>query len=484
MDFLPTLPLATNTLFFFGFLLFCGALGGYLAHRVSWIPSITGFMLVGLVAGPNGLQLFGYETLANAKIVIDISLALILYRLGLSLDWRAIVKDKALLAVSMVEATLTFAAVYVALVWFGIPTLPAAVIGAIAISSSPAVLIHVAHELGAHGPTTARSEALVALNNVIAFLVFAALLPALYNQSNAPLATMIGSPAYQLLGSSCLGLVMGLALHHVARTTKGASQYSLALVVGAVAMTLGLAMMFKLSVLFAPLVLGLVVRGVERKNVLANMDFGPAFELFFVALFVYAGASLHLKEMLAFAPAAAVFVVARSVAKWVGVAATGTLMGWPRKANLNAGLILLPMAGMAIGLANTTAEQFPYSGAVVASVVFAAVAVFETIGPPVVARALRWAGDVPSDYEGRGMTVADTQFESSDDASNNTGQDPEWHSDLYADDASNYSASDLSNGPVGKATNDTPHTGLSDTPDNTGHDQAAHDNNEHKPTAS
>jgi hypothetical protein len=145
---------------------------------------------------------------------------------------------------------------------------------------------------------------------------------------------------------------------------------------------------------------------------------------------------------------------------------------------------LLPMAGMAIGLANTTAEQFPYSGAVVASVVFAAVAVFETIGPPVVARALRWAGDVPSDYEGRGMTVADTQFESSDDASNNTGQDPEWHSDLYADDASNYSASDLSNGPVGKATNDTPHTGLSDTPDNTGHDQAAHDNNEHKPTAS
>jgi Kef-type K+ transport system membrane component KefB len=411
MDFLPTLPLATNTLFFFGFLLFCGALGGYLAHRVSWIPSITGFMLVGLLAGPNGLHLFGYESLANAKVVVDISLALILYRLGLSLDWRAIVHDKALIAVSLVEAALTFAAVYFALVWLGTPQLPAAVIGAIAISSSPAVLIHVAHELGAEGPTTERSEALVALNNVIAFLVFAALLPALYNQTNAPLATMIGSPAYQLLGSTVLGLLMGLALHHVARTTQGAAQYSLALVVGAVAMTLGLAMMFKLSVLFAPLVLGVVVRSVERKNVLANMEFGPAFELFFVALFVYAGANLHLKEMLAFAPAAAVFVLARSLAKWVGVAATGSLMGWPRKANVNVGLILLPMAGMAIGLANTTADQFPYSGAIVASVVFAAVAVFETIGPPVVARALRWAGDVPTDSEDRGLTVADAQFE-------------------------------------------------------------------------
>jgi hypothetical protein len=51
------------------------------------------------------------------------------------------------------------------------------------------------------------------------------------------------------------------------------------------------------------------------------------------------------------------------------------------------------MAGMAIGLANTTTAQFPYSGSVVASVVFAAVAILETVGPPMVARALFWSGD-------------------------------------------------------------------------------------------
>ena len=150
MEFLPSFPLQVSTLFFFGFLLFCGALGGYLAHRVPWIPSITGFMLVGLIAGPNGLHLFGFETLERAKIVIDIALALILYRLGLSIDLRAVIKDKGLLLVSLVESTLTFAAVYFALTWFGTPKLPGAVIAAIAISSSPAVLIHVAHELGAH----------------------------------------------------------------------------------------------------------------------------------------------------------------------------------------------------------------------------------------------------------------------------------------------------------------------------------------------
>ena len=408
MEFLPTFPLQVTTLFFFGFLLFCGALGGYLAHRVPWIPSITGFMLVGLLAGPNGLNLFGFETLERAKIVIDIALALILYRLGLSIDLRAVLKDKALLVVSFVESGLTFAAVYFALTWFGVPKLPGAVIAAIAISSSPAVLIHVAHELGAEGITTDRSEALVALNNVFAFLVFAALLPLLYFENNAPLSTMVGGPAYQLLGSTLLGGLMRYALHRVASITKDASQYSLVLVVGAVSMTLGLAITFELSVLFAPLVLGTVVSSLEREDLLADMEFGPAFELFFVALFVYAGANLHLKEMLAFAPAALVFVGARSIAKWVGVAATGAMVGWSRTTNLNAGLVLLPMAGMAIGLANTTTAQFPYSGSVVASVVFAAVAIFETLGPPVVARALYWSGDA-NDHKRTSDNVTDPQ---------------------------------------------------------------------------
>lgn len=407
MDFMPQWPIELNTLFFFGFLLFCGALGGFLAHRMSWLPSITGFMLVGLIAGPNVLGIFDYESLAQARIVVDISLALILYRLGLTLDFKQLVQDKALLLVSLVESGLTFAAVYGALVWIGTDALPAAAVAAIAISSSPAVLLHVSHELGAHGQTTDKAEALVAMNNVFAFLVFAALMPMMYQQNSAPLTTIFGAPLYQLLGSAVLGFVLGWILHLVARWTRSAPQYSLALVVGAVAMTLGLALSFGLSSLFAPLVLGAVVRSAEKQKLIANMEFGPAFELFFVALFVYAGANLHLKEMLAFAPVAGAFVLARCVAKWIGVAATGMAVRWPRKVHLNAGLALLPMAGMAIGLAQHTSEQFPKLGAEVASIVLAAVAVFETIGPPIVARALRWAGEVHGNDADRGLTQAD-----------------------------------------------------------------------------
>ena len=130
-------------------------------------------MLVGFLVGPSVMGLVSYEELSESRIVVDVSLGLILYRLGLSLDIKQLVRDKSLLITSLVECVLTFAAVYYGLAWIGVVGLPAAVIAAVAISSSPSVLIHVAHELGASGPVTDRAQSLVALNNVIAFMVFA-----------------------------------------------------------------------------------------------------------------------------------------------------------------------------------------------------------------------------------------------------------------------------------------------------------------------
>lgn len=393
MTFLPTWPLASNTLFFFGILLFCGALGGYIAHRWPWLPSITGFMIVGFLAGPNVLNIVGYEALAHSRIIIDVALGLILYRLGLSLDTKALLHDRRLLVVSLAESLLTFVAVFFAMRWLGLESLTAAVIAALAVSSSPAVLIHVSHEMGARGPVTERAKSLVALNNVIAFLIFSALLPWLYRSADAPLPTILGGPLYALMGSAALGGSVGLALHRAARFTKAAHQYHLALVVGAVTLTLGATIALNLSPLFAPLVLGVVVRSLEREELVADMEFGPAFELFFIALFVYAGANLHLSEMVQYAPAAAVFVLVRSLAKWVGVGLVSSLHGLPVQQAATTGLLLVPMAGLAIGLVNTTAGLFPQQGVVVSSVVLAAVAILETIGPVLSVKALRWSGD-------------------------------------------------------------------------------------------
>jgi Kef-type K+ transport system membrane component KefB len=393
MDFLPGWPPEVNTLFLFGVLLVGGALGGYFAHRLRWLPSITGFMLVGLLVGPQVLGFIGPEGMAHAKLVVDVALALILYRLGLSLDIKALLADQRLLVLALAEGLASFVFIYAALGMVGISGVVAAVIAAIGISSSPAVLLHVGHELGASGPVSDRARALVALNNVMAFVAFSVVLPVLYQHNDAGWAVTLGAPAWRLLGSAALGAGLGWVLHWAARRTRRASQYHLALVIGCVMFALGGAQALKLSGLFAPLVLGVVVRSLEKETLLADLEFGAAFELFFIALFVYAGANLHLSEMWQYAGAATAFVLARSAAKLLAVTGVGFTLGVPLRQGATTGMLLLPMAGLAIGLTATTIHLFPEQGAVVSAVVLASVAFLETVGPPIAALAFRRSGD-------------------------------------------------------------------------------------------
>lgn len=393
MNYLPTFPIDITPLMAFGLMLIIGAVGGYVAHRLSWLPSITGFLLVGFVCGPSGIGLLGQETIIKSQILIDIALALILYRLGLSLDIKILWRSPRLFFTSLVESFATFGLVFYVLYLFGMPTPVAVLVAAITISSSPAVLLHVAHEVGAKGPVTESTKTLVALNNLISFVAFSATLPALHYSTGSDWMTIILQPVYQLTGSLLLGCALAFGLHMIALRTQQAAQYKLALVIGTVIVAVGLAHELKLSMLFAPLVIGVVIKNLERETVVSNLEFGAPFELFFIVLFVFAGAGLHLNELIEFAPAVLVLVFARSLAKMFGTTATFSLFKEPLRAGMSSGMLLIPMAGLAIGLVQTSGNLFPQHAQTVTAIVLGAVAIFETIGPPIAAFAFRVAGE-------------------------------------------------------------------------------------------
>ena len=139
---------------------------------------------------------------------------------------------------------------------------------------------------------------------------------------------------------------------------------------------------------------GITVRNLEHKSLIADVEFGEAFELFFIALFVFAGANLHVHELVHVGPLALGLVAVRSLVKWGAVFAVGTAFRQPVAQAGTTGLLLIPMAGLAIGLVNTTQNLFPQSAAMVSAIVLASVAIFETIGPPVAALAFKLAGEV------------------------------------------------------------------------------------------
>jgi Kef-type K+ transport system membrane component KefB len=401
-DFLPTWPLADNAIAVFGLLLAAGAIGGYLTHRFNWLPSITGFMLVGFALGPSGAGFVSAETLAHARVLIEVALGLILYRLGLSLDLRAVLASRFLLVATGVESAATLLGVWGLLAMLGVPVATALLIAAIVVSSSPAVLIHVSHELKTAGPVTDTVPPLVAMNNVIAFLAFTLVLPVFLATANTPWENAVFNPLYRMLGSVLLAVVLAHMLHRMARLSRSASQYRLALVIGTVMLALGLAKMLHLSMLLAPLALGIVVRNLERDALIADMEFGEAFELFFIFLFVFAGANLHLQALIEYAPLAIALVLMRAVAKWGGVVAVARATGLPPMQAHSIGLLLFPMAGLAIGLVNTSESLFPQAAAMVSAIVLGSVAIIETLGPPIAAFAFKIAGEIGKDMADHG----------------------------------------------------------------------------------
>ncbi|MDH4273700.1 MAG: cation:proton antiporter [Gammaproteobacteria bacterium] len=393
MDYLPTWPLEFNTLVLFGVLLLAGAIGGYLAHRRPWLPSITGFMLVGFALGPSVLNILTIDALQNARIIIDVALGLILYRLGTSLDVASVLRNPYLLTASILESALTFLLVFFLLRAFDFQASESALIAAICISSSPAVLLHVAHEMGARGKVTDSAEAMVALNNVWAFVAYSAVLPFMHVDANAPWHTVIFQPLYRLLGSVALAAAVAWLLLQLARRLDKAHQYHLALVIGAIMLALGLAHTFNVSTLFALLVLGILIRTQVSNESFTRIHFGEAFELFFIVLFVFAGANLHIAELVHMLPVAVALVAVRSIAKWSGPFVVASVFRLPKRQAVSTGLLLIPMAGLAIGLVQATGVLFPENGEKIAALVLGAVAIFETLGPPVAGWAFRIAGE-------------------------------------------------------------------------------------------
>lgn len=406
MDFLPAWPLSFNTQSAFGLLLLAGVIGGYLAHRISWLPSVTGFMAVGLLIGPSGLDLLTDDALELTRPIISISLGLILYRLGLTLDLTALRRDPGLVIIALIESGVTFTLCFALLDALKMPTLVAGLTAAIVISSSPAILLHVAHELNAAGPVTERAKELVALNNVLSFFAFSAFLPMSHLSVEASWETAIFQPIYQLLGSILVGIVIALILVKLARQTRSAPQYRLAMIIGALMLGVGVARILNLSALFVPLVIGVVVRTLEKDDLLSDVTFGEAFELFFIVLFVYAGAHIDLGALRELGWVALALVIVRIGAKLTTVYGLSRLYGLDIRPAAASGMLLIPMAGLAIGLAQTAHRLFAIEAEQLTAIVLAAVAILETIGPPIAAWAFRLAGEARANSGENGQTGA------------------------------------------------------------------------------
>lgn len=389
--------LNANPMLIFGVALFFGVAGGMWANRMAWMPTITAFMLLGLLIGPSGLHLISKPMLAKASVFIEIALGLIMYKLGTMLHPYAMLHSRRLLMLSVAESLLGYIGVFAVARFLGMDTLVSALIAAIAVSSSPAVLVHVSEEMNAKGPVSYRAKSLVAMNNLFAFVLFTMALPFGMAGKEADWAwsMVIGLPVYRLMGAVLVGVAVAwLAVQLARRLRPSDEHYRFAIVIGAVMLTLGLCSALNMSALFSPLVMGIAVRWFETsKHKLSQVGLGEGGDLFFIVLFVMAGAKIDLGNLWAVGIAPVVLVLCRAAGKAAGLFWAGKMHGIDHQQSSATCMMLTPMAGMAIGLVSTTQSLAPEAGMQVATVVFAMVAILETIGPFLVSRALLLCGE-------------------------------------------------------------------------------------------
>ncbi|MBI2295595.1 MAG: cation:proton antiporter [Betaproteobacteria bacterium] len=387
------MPPAANPVLLFGLLLLAGVIGGELARRTLGLPRIVGYVLIGLLLGASGLNWLDSALLKEAWIFVDIALGLILFELGRRLDFAWLRREPWLAATAVLESALAFGCVFLALLFFDVQPLYAAVAASIAIATSPTVVLVVAQEMRAEGQVTERALNLTAMNSVIAFVTSAMLLAWLHHEYRASLATVVLHPLYLLAGSALLGYGASFVAMTLARWLGKSERGHLVMSLALIVVTVGAARMLELSVVLALLAFGTLSKNLDKRHDLMPVDVGPVGQLFVVVLFVVSGASLRADEFAAGGVLAIVYVLARFAGKSLGVMSLTYLSGVRRGAAGLLCLALVPMSATAIGMMHRTGQLYPDFGTKLAAIVLSAVLILELVGPIAVQFALRRAGE-------------------------------------------------------------------------------------------
>ena len=390
--FLPSLPLQFSYALLFGVLLVAGMLGGETARHFR-LPRIIGYVIVGFLIAPIAERMRIGPLIDEARIFVDLALGLVLFDLGRRMDLTWMRRDWTLAATGVLESGLTFGAVYFTLVTLDFAPLKAGLAAAIAVATSPAVVLLVSQDLRSEGQVTARALNLVALNSLLASILTTILLASVHYETRVDVDSAVLHPLYLFLGSLALGGAMARCTRLLARSVDKSKDLHFTLIAGMVVAAVGIATIFKLSVILSLLAFGLFARNAERSHDLLSVDLGRASRLLYIVLFVITGASLPLSALFAAGWLAIAFTAARALAKIVGVFVIAPFGGLRRWQIVGLAASLMPMSSLALLLQHDITKLFPEFGADLAVVVVGGVIAMELIGPLCVHFGLKLAGE-------------------------------------------------------------------------------------------
>lgn len=374
------------------------------------LPRVTGYLLVGLAAGPSLSHLLGYPALLETADLqrlaplTDIALALIMLAIGMHFRSEHLRRWRHRIAIlSLCEIAATFLLVALAVIALNYAIVQQLTngtlaqsslylgifLGIIATATAPAATLLVIRENESDGPVTDTVTTLIGLNNLACILAFNLACHFLL-ATETPLSHLL----YVLVLPPFTGGLVGFAMSIWAERLRTTSESQLLMLGGAIG-TAGLCQLLGVDALLGCFTCGAILTNASarERDLLAAMrqlDY-PLYLLFFVV----AGANLHLDLLADIGLLGSGYVLLRAAGKLLGARWGAKLGDFGDRHRQWTGPALLAQAGVAIGLSTQLAQLWPGGGELVQTLVLGAVVVFELSGPVAVRLALVRAGEVP-----------------------------------------------------------------------------------------
>jgi len=374
-------------------LLALASLVGYLFQRHLQMPKVLGYAVVGTLAGLLGFSATAWPLQGPALFLLELGVAIVLFECGGRITLRWFRHNPMVLVQSLVEATLTYGAVYYTLIWLNLPAATATPLALIAMAASPVVLARVVNDTRAVGPVTDRSMALATLSTLYALTlgsakaeIFARPSASLW-QDITPVLVVLG---VSVIVAALLCLAMRLALRLMNPSSENTSILMLALIAAATALAAHLGGSAPLAALLG----GMLLKQLHQRPWAWPRQLGTASSLLTMLMFVLVSTvAAQAPWTGAVALTVLALVVARLLSKAVGVGLGNIGSGASWRQAVWVACAMAPMSAVALLITSQFAQAAPEAAQAIAGTALPAILLLELLGAILATVALRRAGE-------------------------------------------------------------------------------------------
>ncbi|HKJ02837.1 MAG TPA: cation:proton antiporter, partial [Longimicrobiales bacterium] len=389
-----------------GFVLLTSSLSGVLAAEAG-LPKITGYIVVGIVAGPSLLGLLPARSVTDLSLIDDFALALIAMLAGGELQVGHLKPQARSIAVTTLTVTVV--------VWVGMalavlavrPLVPflaelswtgaagvALLLGVWAANSSPDLTVAVIEERAAKGPLAEVILGVTIVKDVVVIVLFTltlTLVTPLLDPSQAFSAHALVDLAREVGGALVVGAAGGWVFSQYLGKEGDTPRSPMATFIFAYMMVV-VAAELHVELLLAGVAAGFVIENLSPAGDRMIQGIRSVAVVIFAFFFTIAGAGLDLGSVLRFGPAAVVLFLARVFLTRWGARQGLRWAGADDDIRTRVWLGLISQGGVSLGLVLLIRDAFPGVGAGVVALAMALIIGNILGGPILLGRALASPG--------------------------------------------------------------------------------------------